>query len=1267
MAEGGEVAVVPSECHGFDECECEEIEFVDDVVLFTFFMLFLGLVAKHLLRGIPIPYTGMLLIMGLAFGFVHTSLRPDKGDLLCESRLEACCEEHTVWRRGYRYLGRGIEGWVSIEPELLLLIHLPALIFASAFTLDFHITKRNIWQILILAGPGVAVGIALTATVAKYVFPYDWCWPKALMFGAMLSATDPVAVVALLKEVGASAILGTVIEGESLFNDGTAFVFFLLFRDLIRWTTSCNNDECHNAFAIDPRLCPCLDDPLLEVASEGGEGAAAMESVAGEGGRRLLLEEARTCTNYSSDFTAIRDFPDRTVGDSIEFFARLALGGPVVGIAYGVAASTWINFVFNDMVVEVAITFITAYLTYYTAEVLLEMSGVLSVVGLGITMAVLARPRLSPKAHEPMEVFWEMVEYFANTMIFVYAGVQIAVALKEEVEEDFISSTEWGYGFLLFLFLQVIRLVTVIICYPFMIMTGYYIQYKEALVMVWGGLRGAVGLALGLIVQLDFRRIDPKFRALVIFYMGFIAALTIIVNGSTMGQVLALLGVTKPKPEKLEVLLHVVKELEKTGEGLELEPDPLMGDPDIKLVKQLTSLDTSKIVPSRELVCRVMKDAENQNHPAALALDEHLSKSVDLDKLTLSKTQGMLSKVSHFVVAAKKPSSRFSFHHKSRRMGEEITTEMLVLDFRSRLLTGVKSEYGHLNEEGVLDPDQHYSLKESADEALDAAGKPLSDWRHLEHALSFQFWRKAVNLGESVFRSEWKIKGLGKPVQNFLDQRFFEALEHSAIMAKTFIHAHQEACHSLQEYIEFVKKEQQANEAEEGAAAVIEDASKRVLRESLEEQEKATEFLQNMRRAYPEVTLAIKTKRTAWEVLHNKLKYVDELLLSGLVERKEAQALKLAVEQKIKHLMYHPPKMGLPDSSTLLRKHPLFSEMDEEVFKREVLPSASLRLYALGEKIFEIGEVSTELSLVVRGVVRVEAAGHAQCAVQQGTGAMVGVSEVMLNERRSRSLVAETAVVEVYQINAETFRDVVQKYERVRRRAWQMAGAFLTLKSPWGQFGGKTHAELQSLFRQSTLVELEEGDKVCAETKSFLVFGALERPGEGEERAVVVSPSPLAKFITYTAKSTSKILNLQELPRKSLARVASMAAGGAVAKRPAIAQLSMRPTALTRAASMGPRAIGMHGIAAALTDIAEGSGPSETAAAAAAAVAAVDAEREAEEGGEKVPLTKAESAPSWRLRQAADSADRQLREEAQRSRMRPLVTRASTGVTPGQV
>ena len=60
----------------------------------------------------------------------------------------------------------------------------------------------------------------------QLIFPYNWSWTTSLLLGGLLSATDPVAIVALLKELGASKKLSTIIEGESLMNDGYLIFFF---------------------------------------------------------------------------------------------------------------------------------------------------------------------------------------------------------------------------------------------------------------------------------------------------------------------------------------------------------------------------------------------------------------------------------------------------------------------------------------------------------------------------------------------------------------------------------------------------------------------------------------------------------------------------------------------------------------------------------------------------------------------------------------------------------------------------------------------------------------------------------------------------------------------------------------------------------------------------------------------------------------------------------------------------------------------------------
>ena len=85
-------------------------------------------------------------------------------------------------------------------------------------------TAGGFLQSVLLAGPGVVIGAVLMGVFAKFMLPYDWSWNLAMVFGSILSATDPVAVVALLKSAGASPKLTILIVGESLLNDGTAMV-----------------------------------------------------------------------------------------------------------------------------------------------------------------------------------------------------------------------------------------------------------------------------------------------------------------------------------------------------------------------------------------------------------------------------------------------------------------------------------------------------------------------------------------------------------------------------------------------------------------------------------------------------------------------------------------------------------------------------------------------------------------------------------------------------------------------------------------------------------------------------------------------------------------------------------------------------------------------------------------------------------------------------------------------------------------------------------
>ena len=177
------------------------------ISLFVILSLLIGVIFRRICQKIKFPYTPMILIFGLVWGLIIDYLG---------------------------LLGDSAQEWSYIDPHAILIIFIPALIYESALGTDFHMFRREIVSILLLAVPGVLISTIITAVALLYVLQYVdmFSWAEAAVLGAILSATDPVAVVALLKELGASKRLSTLVEGESLINDGTAMVVFEVFLSL---------------------------------------------------------------------------------------------------------------------------------------------------------------------------------------------------------------------------------------------------------------------------------------------------------------------------------------------------------------------------------------------------------------------------------------------------------------------------------------------------------------------------------------------------------------------------------------------------------------------------------------------------------------------------------------------------------------------------------------------------------------------------------------------------------------------------------------------------------------------------------------------------------------------------------------------------------------------------------------------------------------------------------------------------------------------------
>ncbi|MEJ2174572.1 MAG: cation:proton antiporter [bacterium] len=168
---------------------------IADTILIITGMLAIAVIAAGLARRLPVPYTVVLVVLGMALGALARNV--DALAPLLAFRL---------------------------TPELVLYVFLPVLIFESAFNLNARQLIKDLAPILVLAVPALLastaiIGVGLWGIIGIGLLP-------ALLFGALISATDPVAVVALFRELGVSQRLTVLVEGESLLNDATAIVLF---------------------------------------------------------------------------------------------------------------------------------------------------------------------------------------------------------------------------------------------------------------------------------------------------------------------------------------------------------------------------------------------------------------------------------------------------------------------------------------------------------------------------------------------------------------------------------------------------------------------------------------------------------------------------------------------------------------------------------------------------------------------------------------------------------------------------------------------------------------------------------------------------------------------------------------------------------------------------------------------------------------------------------------------------------------------------------
>jgi CPA1 family monovalent cation:H+ antiporter len=246
-------------------------------------------------------------------------------------------------------------------------------------------------------------------------------WGAALLFGALISATDPVSVTALFRRLGVPSRLTTLVDAESLFNDGTAAVLFAI------------------------------------VTAAVVDGAAVGPAAA------------------------------------VWRFVWMAGGGLVVGLAVGYAAA-WVLHLLDEHLIEITLSTIAAFGSFLLGEQL-GMSGVVACVAAGLVLGSVGRRRsMSPVTRVTMDTVWEYAAFVANSLIFLLIGLRID--LHGVVEHA-------GLVVIAFVVVVAARAVTIYGFGAFSWAARHRVPWSWQHVLVWGGLRGTIALALVLTLPSD--------------------------------------------------------------------------------------------------------------------------------------------------------------------------------------------------------------------------------------------------------------------------------------------------------------------------------------------------------------------------------------------------------------------------------------------------------------------------------------------------------------------------------------------------------------------------------------------------------------------------------------------------------------------------------------------------------------------------------------------------------------------------------------------
>lgn len=423
---------------------------IADIVLIIAALLMVVASVQPLARRSGLPFTVVLAVVGVIIGLVALWLLRTKLTDEFNEVAELVID-------------------IPVSSATFLTVLLPMLLFQGAITIDVRRLAQDTAPVILLAVLAVVVALVVIGGAVYLVAPMPLA--VCLLFGAIVATTDPSAVIALFRDLGAPARLTRLVEGESLLNDATAIAAFGAFLSVV-------------------------------------------------------------VTGRELDFLSVTQ----------SLTGRLA-GGVLVGLVAGWAVAQLLSLLRAYRGAQITVTVALPYVVYVLCNNYLDISGVVAVVTSGLVLSAVGRSRFQPEAFQFCLDTLEQLAYWATSLVFVLAAILVPRLLEDFTLAD-----------LLYLLVAVVAALVaraVILFGVFPLLSALRVTQKVSTpmktVIIWGGLRGSVTLALALAVTENVQ-VDPEVKRFIAIQATGFALFTLLVQGTTLSPLMRWLGLAQLSP-----------------------------------------------------------------------------------------------------------------------------------------------------------------------------------------------------------------------------------------------------------------------------------------------------------------------------------------------------------------------------------------------------------------------------------------------------------------------------------------------------------------------------------------------------------------------------------------------------------------------------------------------------------------------------------------------------------------------------------------------